>query len=565
MSDIRKIYLVVLVTCVFAAPAWSLDPRTFVLDMLKALSPDGYYIVDTYTNEAYKPTDFMEYFDSTSEYTIMASFDTIVHEISHGYMAMEQSHSTYFFVSRDESIRVPHTAVFRTSEIAGEFPDELRTFRFCYVDTDSPNLGAQVEGVYGLLDEMNAYYLGCKTSYDLYLYYLEEGPEADWQQFFTNINGTLYGIAEFKLYILKYIMYAHEHYPEIYRGIVQNSDFRRAFKSIDENAYSFIAGYFCTKAGLLSDLRREGYAVEEDERYLSIGKDDNLQRNGHFLDTYNVVAEELAKPEYTALVKYLAGGEGRPAYPYAEIPGASELHVADKASHEEDVYLSKYGAGIPRLEPPSEQNDIAAARARPNTPPGNEPVAPTAATVPSETRSVDEVRVVTFSPSNPGDEVHFTDPKGDVDLSFADIISARVRMYGNAIEFSISFDSIPEKLIFNDPRVKSDNLEYSWGLEVDLQGDGRSDYAISVDSFKFGDTSPIESTLLKYTQKSVWELTADGGNLTEVPLLVDKRGNTLVFLLQDNSTLPLSAFTAASRYRFKSYVNEGESTYSDSL
>ena len=286
--------------------------RQYVLDLLYQYSPDGYYIVDTYMNEVESATDFMEYYNDSSEALRMDSFNVIVHEMNHGYTGeMAGYSSVYIFISRDESIEVPLTDIFPSREMVQDFQKNLRTFRFDYIDTDSRDLGTQLQGVYGLLDEFNAYYLGTKTSYELLPYYLDKGADADWGTFFNTVNGTLYGILEFKLYILKYLIFARDNYPQIYSGIMANRKFREAFIKADRNAYLFILDYFSRKKSIYGHIQKFGYMVSETDEAIIFETDEMATGYGNFMGIYNLLAEELSKTIYEDLMKNDPDRSGR--------------------------------------------------------------------------------------------------------------------------------------------------------------------------------------------------------------------------------------------------------------
>ena len=362
----------------------------------------------------------------------------------------------------------------------------------------------------------------------------------------------------------KYLMYAKAAYPRVYEGIVGNPAFCRAFTRIDANATRFITAYFYSKNELLSRLESDGYTIEEDESFLYIGKGDSLRGNGHFLDVYNLPARELSKPKYTALVKYIAGGVSRPFYPVAHIKGVSGLYESTGTMEEESYYAS-YNEGVSVHDTPlrvdvsreEESREVEVRSAGPDT-----TAAASGATLSGEL--IARIRETRFVPENPGEEQEFVDRVGDVNHSFADITTAKVKRYGNAMEFAITIASLPDRLIFNNPKIECNYLEYSWDVDLDMDGDGIFDYSISADSFKFDDDPPIESTILKYVDRNVWKLTDDGGDWVDIPLVLDKRGNTLVFTLPENDVLPISDFTAATRFLFKTYYNQGDMVYDDS-
>ena len=57
--------------------------------------------------------------------------------------------------------------------------------------------------------------------------------------------------AEFKYYILNYLYYAKKHHPDVYKGIVNNKEFCKAYKTL-ESSYAKLIKEYETKWGFRS-------------------------------------------------------------------------------------------------------------------------------------------------------------------------------------------------------------------------------------------------------------------------------------------------------------------------
>ena len=173
----------------------------------------------------------------------------------------------WIYVGNGQHIEVPLTDVFPSSEIADSVPESLRTSRFkTYINGD-PYMGSIQEGPYGMLDEFTAYCWGLhntiaqkefRESNDL----VKKGYSNDFVSY-----------AEFRYYILHYMLYAKEHYPEVYSGILNNDSFRKAFSTID----SMFSG-----------------SAES-------------QKNYYFIGEWNALMNEMKKPEYVNMAMLLHG------------------------------------------------------------------------------------------------------------------------------------------------------------------------------------------------------------------------------------------------------------------
>ncbi|MDZ7333927.1 MAG: hypothetical protein ONB33_13520 [candidate division KSB1 bacterium] len=298
---------------------------------LQKYSPNSYYLVEQYlksprafqlgrvTINLGEKGSLLRYIDGTSDSDIVGSLNTLVHEVCHGYTRtvvyqyLQQNPNIFYnfgskyllyYIDSLRSILVPQTPVFPTKEIHRVVPKPLRSLRYeTYIFPSSAALGAQVDGIYGLLDEWNAYYHGTRTDIDLFDYYAEKAQKKPsyWLEFFSAVNGTYYAHVEFKFYTLKYLMLAREEYPQIYDQILANKKFAAAFLTIDGKFTDLIDQYFKLKSKVFAELRERNIEFSEDEDYVYIG---NAGR-GNFLKIYNQLSEELNKPDYQEMLSII--------------------------------------------------------------------------------------------------------------------------------------------------------------------------------------------------------------------------------------------------------------------
>lgn len=316
-----------------------LSPRETILQLLKNYSPTGYYIVDQYEKIPEevefkymkwkkKKDDFMEFVKGDTTKDLLAAINVVVHETCHTYtkLAAYQLSEERFgkasagydahYIGNNTNILVKRTLVFDTGEIASSIPESLRTFRFkTYVSTESDDgsklLGSKYLGIYGLLDEFNAYYHGNKAAFDLYPYYRDKMPPGamKWHDYFWGVNASFAANMEFKFFILKYLQYAKAKYPEVYQGIIGNKDFKEAFWAIDKNHAELIAEYFKVTEEIYESLRKEGFTVSEDEKYYYMGKTIHTSSLGtrNHMESFYLLQKEMEKDEYQILLEELKG------------------------------------------------------------------------------------------------------------------------------------------------------------------------------------------------------------------------------------------------------------------
>lgn len=298
---------------------------------LQKYSPNSYYLVKKYVTapERYQlgrvtvtlgqKGSLLRFVDGESDQEIIASLNTLVHEVCHGYTStltyqyiQQDPNMSYkfgdeyflYFIDSLHSILVPKTPVFSTNEIHRTIPKQLRSPRYeTYIHPEKKSLGAQVNGVYGLLDEWNAYYHGTRTDLDLFDYYAQKAQSEPsfWLEFFSGVNGTYYAHLEFKFYTLKYLMFARDHHPQIYDQILSNKQFIAAFLAIDRSFSELINQYFERKKQIFQLLKQQNVEFSEDEDYVYIG----YHGRSNFLTIYHQLAEELDKANYRELLSII--------------------------------------------------------------------------------------------------------------------------------------------------------------------------------------------------------------------------------------------------------------------
>jgi len=304
--------------------------RKQVWQYLQRYNPDAYQLVKAYYDAPKKyqlgnitvtlgpRTDFMVYVYDYTDKGIRDALGTVVHEINHGYTSVVANQQlakesdldyewgdeySYFFLNNQQSILVKHTQVYTTRQMHPTVPKNLHTFRYDTYVYPSDRIGAQVQGAYGLLDELNAYYQGTRTSVSLYPVYEQQAknnPKA-WLQYFSNVSGTSYAHMEFRFYILHYLLYAKDNYPEVYKGIMGNAAFLKAFTEVDTRFDELNQQYLAQKRQILNTLNTKGTYTEEDDQFVYIGGNGV----GHFGQPYNLLKAAMQAPKYQAMYKAL--------------------------------------------------------------------------------------------------------------------------------------------------------------------------------------------------------------------------------------------------------------------
>lgn len=223
-----------------------------VLALLDAYSPDSAWIIrESRTSEA----ELKFWIGSNTFRNAWSGIDTAVHEQCHDF-TNNAWNAERIYTGDGEYITVPFTSRFDTIEIVPDIPEQLRTFRFdTYVNIDEELLASRQHGAYGLLNEFTAYYWGMRSSVELWDYYKALGQR---------IGANVYpAYAEFRFYILRYMMYARDNHPDVYEAILANDAFREAFTFIDSSFGALVSDWI--EAGGANYLLRDDYDVLMDE------------------------------------------------------------------------------------------------------------------------------------------------------------------------------------------------------------------------------------------------------------------------------------------------------------
>lgn len=205
--------------------------------ILQACDPDGYLFL------RWDAEDFRFYEEAGFNAVDMLS--TAVHEVFHGFCGSGAWGQQYHYLGDGFYVTVEETEVYPSEEMTVWIPEELRTFRFEeYVAPGCGNMASNVCGIYGLLNEFNAYWTDMNHSTAMFDYFCaQEQTDSAWFYYINGCENSRQAYAEFRYYILTYLLYARENYPEMYAGLLENDALRYAFKTVEANFAAAIGTY----------------------------------------------------------------------------------------------------------------------------------------------------------------------------------------------------------------------------------------------------------------------------------------------------------------------------------
>jgi hypothetical protein len=195
-----------------------------------------------------RPAPVFHYLKKNTRLELLREMSTNVHEIGHGFaghaahdyarrngiaLRMDDvSMLLYMDPYRMHFLLFPREKLFPSRELARNIPAERRTFRFeLYING---NNSTQAHGIFGLLEELWAYYIGSRYKYQMlpaFQIEIENPGDAlfEWVRYSQSSLGAFY---EFDFFIREYLLHMKTRYPANYESLAACSSFREAYKAV---------------------------------------------------------------------------------------------------------------------------------------------------------------------------------------------------------------------------------------------------------------------------------------------------------------------------------------------
>jgi len=260
MMQFRTLFLILTLPFVWAAGSSAQTPREKLISLAKNFTADGGLILESVGD--FKFEKFLNRNDSAG---LLKDFGTVIHEsthqLNHLISTNNRDNLPYqgYFITRGVEIVSEQGPVFNSTELNNFVGESLQTqiFRYkTYIGLPQNYLGSQVDGIYGLVDEMCAYYQGTKACFDLYDFYYKYRCNGyknagEWARYVQNAASSYFAWYEFRLFISWYLEYAKKYNHEVYDSCMKNTRLRLAFTLID-NQYGVLVQEFNTMLGNLA-------------------------------------------------------------------------------------------------------------------------------------------------------------------------------------------------------------------------------------------------------------------------------------------------------------------------
>lgn len=307
-----------------------------ILEYADEYDPDGAFILREGIDSG---DDILDWY--LEEDSILGSYDTAVHEECHSFTWAPFWGTLQYYIGNGESINVTERDVYDTVEMAREMPEQLRTFRYNdYIGEQASDIMSSRQfGVYGLLNEYNAYSWGMNAAVRMYDYLddADASPDIWMDTYILSGYNNMLAQSEFDLWILRYLIYAKENEPSVYEDTLENKDFTRAYLTIRERYQSQIREYMQSLTDLEDLLNSKGYDVEVKNNSFYIHYDDGRTYSTTIVhEEQKMLEEEIKKPEYQEMLREIESADGG-TYEWDEDGGTYEWSEEDDPEDEDAV------------------------------------------------------------------------------------------------------------------------------------------------------------------------------------------------------------------------------------
>lgn len=263
-------------------------------DYCKRHYPDGTRIL----NYEARSLDYVQYVDGSTQADLLESLSTVIHETYHAYenefCAGEWECVGYYF-GDGIGFSVPMTEVFKTPLMDRFIPDSLKQEDFNsrydpYIVGDL-EISSHSQGIYGILEEMNAYYLGLEVNLSTWDYHMARRKgkvdEEMGQVFFAQCGSDLLALYQFRYFVAWYLEHAQQRYPAVYKGIMGNGRLRLAYTLLDDRYSAAEQRYRSRLEEYMRLAEAEGMQVKVEDGFIIFSTDDGWHGYGIFDEEMN--------------------------------------------------------------------------------------------------------------------------------------------------------------------------------------------------------------------------------------------------------------------------------------
>jgi len=269
-------------------------------EFLLYLSKNYCYNANSILNK--RPYEFYsKWIKGKYHYEILSSFATVVHETCHEVNSDIGGIFSYgYFVSPTIEIKVSISNVFKSNELDKTIPEswKCKIFRYkTYIQgiNEENELTSICDGIYGLMDEFDAYYQSTRAVVELYGYYKTIGSYIEpyyWTLYISNCYSSILAYYEFKVFIAWYLKFAKNNYPKIYYSLIQNNNLKVVYTLIESGYKKVVDQYFKNRDIIEEQINKAGIKkAETTSKYFLIK---TKTEKGYTVSGYGIPDSEIA-------------------------------------------------------------------------------------------------------------------------------------------------------------------------------------------------------------------------------------------------------------------------------
>lgn len=252
--------------------------------------------------------DYVDYVDGQTQQDIINSLSTVIHETYHGYendFCDGEWECVGYYFGDGIGFSVPMTEVFKTPLMDKFIPDSLKDEDFNsrydpYIVGDL-EISSHSQGIYGIMEEMNAYYLGLEVNLSTWDYYMSQNKGQVSQEmgknFFWQCGSDLLAKYQFRFFVAWYLEHAQQKYPSVYKGIMENRRARLCYTLIELRYESAEREYAARLDEYIQKAKAKGMDVSVEGDFLYFREKYSASGTGIF-------AEEMTRLDRALLPKW---------------------------------------------------------------------------------------------------------------------------------------------------------------------------------------------------------------------------------------------------------------------
>jgi hypothetical protein len=202
--------------------------KTFI-QWLQQDSPTGYFVINDYETRANKPGYHLQWIEGQT----LPLGAVAVHETGHMRnleVNGKGGAKSYYIGNLQDYKFTPNFTPFHSTEILVDIPEPLRNFITEVYIEGGPGLYSVGSGMIGLMEEWNQYITGPKSGVEMAECFRNHfNTTQNWNELTNDVTTSVWSNAEFRYFILRYVITARNKHPDVYAKIAAGQEIRQCY------------------------------------------------------------------------------------------------------------------------------------------------------------------------------------------------------------------------------------------------------------------------------------------------------------------------------------------------